>query len=229
MCPDAGHMRERLGTLRGKNNSQTGATMFTTFRTTAIGAALGLCVGLVPPAQAAYVVSLQQVGANVDATGGGPIDLFDLSFSSSAYGVGGGIVPNIGMIATGPFSLTDAYIGFAGPASFGSGSGYPFASSGSGELVSIVELSSLLSAPSLFVPAGYNSGSSLSDSSTYDNATFASLGATPGTYEWTWGSGVHADSFTLQIGVAAVPEPASLTVLAMGLAGLGPVLRLRRA
>jgi hypothetical protein len=39
--------------------------------------------------------------------------------------------------------------------------------------------------------------------STYDNVTFATIGVTPGTYEWTWGSGAHADSFTLD----AVPAP----------------------
>jgi pyridoxal biosynthesis lyase PdxS len=44
------------------------------FRDTAIGAAaLGLCAGLAVPAQAAYVVTLEQVGANVVATGSGQI------------------------------------------------------------------------------------------------------------------------------------------------------------
>jgi MYXO-CTERM domain-containing protein len=90
--------------------------------------------------------------------------------------------------------------------------------------------STTLRPPQLFLPAGYISGHSLSDSATYDDATFASLQATPGTYTWTWGTGTHADSFTLQIGpVATTPEPASLTLLAMGLAGLGLALRTRRA
>ena len=102
--------------------------------------------------------------------------------------------------------------------------------SGSGDLVSVIDSSGDISAPALLVPAGYVSGHALSDTSTYNTATFASLGVTPGTYEWTWGRGVHADSFTLQIGpVAAVPEPASLPLLVMGLAGLGMVVRRRRA
>ena len=46
--------------------------------------------------------------------------------------------------------------------------------------------------------------------------------------EWTWGTGANADSFTLQIGAAAVPKPASLPLLVMGLAGLGMALRTRR-
>src|SRR5215471_4892730 len=50
-----------------------------------------------------------------------------------------------------------------------------------------------------------------------------------GTYVWTWGTGEDADSFTLDIKAAkTVPEPASLTVLALGLAGLRMALRTRR-
>ncbi len=61
-------------------------------------------------------------------------------------------------------------------------------------------------------------------------ATFSSLGLTPGTYIWTWGSGADADSFTMNIGVSSVPEPASLMMLGTGsLAILGFARRRRRA
>jgi hypothetical protein len=81
----------------------------------------------------------------------------------------------------------------------------------------------------LIVPIGYVSGSALSDTSTYDNATFNSLGVTPGTYVWTWGSGANADSFTLNIGAAVVPEPSSLLLLGAAFAVLLFVVRARQA
>jgi hypothetical protein len=56
----------------------------------------------------------------------------------------------------------------------------------------------------LFVPEGYVSGTALSDTATYDSQTFSSLGVTPGTYKWTWGSAATADSFTLDV---VVPAP----------------------
>jgi hypothetical protein len=40
----------------------------------------------------------------------------------------------------------------------------------------------------LGVPQSYVSGNPLLGTSTYDNAIFASLGVTPGTYVWTWGA-----------------------------------------
>ena len=76
------------------------------------------------------------------------------------------------------------------------------ANGGSGNLVGIDDFDGVV-----FVPRGYVSGNPLSDDAAYNNQTFSSLGVTPGTYEWTWGSGADADSFTLQIGSAAVPAP----------------------
>jgi hypothetical protein len=67
----------------------------------------------------------------------------------------------------------------------------------------------------LNLPNGYVSGSPLSATSTYTSQTFASLGLTPGTYTWTWGSGPTADSFTVQIG--AVPEPTSSLLVCLSL------------
>jgi hypothetical protein len=47
----------------------------------------------------------------------------------------------------------------------------------------------------LLVPPGYVSETPLSDTATYYNATFSSLGVTPGTYTWTWST----DTFTLDV------------------------------
>jgi hypothetical protein len=71
----------------------------------------------------------------------------------------------------------------------------------------------------LLVPQGYVSGAALSDSMTFNNATFASLGLTPGTYVWTWGAGAN-QNFTLIIGGAGVPDGGS-TVFLLGCALLG--------
>jgi hypothetical protein len=177
----------------------------------------GLLIGcdlIAPPAQAAYVVTLNQVGSNVVATGSGSLDLSGLNF------VGGNTAPaqiesHFGLIFTGSSSPEpDLYTGITGPASFGSGSPPTRASSGSGDLVGINAVGH-----DVFVPAGYVSGSALLDSSTYDNQTFNSLGVTPGTYTWTWEPpGAAADdSFTLVIPAAAVPEPSSVLLLALPL------------
>jgi PEP-CTERM motif len=105
--------------------------------------------------------------------------------------------------------------------SFGS-SGETLATSNNGSGVGINGGQNLLA-----VPPGYVSDTVLSASSTYANQTFSSLGVTPGTYEWTWGPGEN-QNFTVLIGVAAVPEPASISLLGMALAGLLLVGTIRR-
>jgi hypothetical protein len=193
----------------------------------------GLCA---PPAQAAYVVTLDQVGSNIVATGSGSIDLSGLSYLETSAQVVE-IVPTIAFINTGPTvpgepsqpdGLQDFYTGFTpGPESIGPGFATPFSSS-SGDLVGI-EGNSAPTYDQLLVPAGYVSGSALSSSATWDDATFASLGVTPGTYVWTWGNGADADSFTLDVGMVAVPEPPSLLLFGVALAGLMLVRASRRS
>jgi hypothetical protein len=163
-----------------------------------------------PSAQAGYIVTLTQMadpsqplGFDVVATGSGTIDLTDLT--PLIENVNKALIqPSTANILTGPatFEAFDTYKGFTGPTNFGSG-GETFATSGDGDFVGINDGSNLLS-----VPIGYvNNPRLLSSSATWDNASFSSLGVTSGTYEWTWGTGTHADSFTLQVGAAAVPAP----------------------
>ena len=178
-----------------------------------LGAAM--LIGLsAPSAQAGYVVDLTQVGSNVVATGSGPIDLTGLSFFESRQEAAG-LLPSTNFVNTGPGSVVviHAYTGITGPSNFGSG-GFTAASSGSGDLVGIDNDGKVL-----FVPLDYVSDSPLSDTSTYDGQTFSSLGVTPGTYKWTWGSGAN-QNFTLVIG-AVVPEPSTWAMMLIGFAGLG--------
>ena len=169
--------------------------------TTLLCAATATLLILSQPAQAGYAVTLEQVGSNVVATGSGAIDLTGLIFQGSG-GFASFMNPSNGSILTGPATLIslDEYAGIHGPASFGTHSGTENASSGSGDLVGIINDQFLL------VPSGYVSGP-LSGSSTYDSATLSSLGVTPGIYEWTWGDGGADQNFTLQ--VQEVPEPAT--------------------
>ena len=168
----------------------------------------------VQPAQA-YMVTLKQVGSDVVATGSGPINLTGLNFVISTV-LSAQINSTVAAIGTGPaFPVAgDLYNGLSGPTSFGSGL-TTVPSSGSGDTVGIGG-----KVGRLVVPGGYVSGTALSDTSTYDNATFKSLGLTPGTYVWTWGTGLPNQNFTLVIGRGTVPDAGS-TVSLLGFALLG--------
>jgi len=152
----------------------------------------------VRPAEAGYTVTLQEVGPDVVATGSGAINLTGLTFDTSAF-VNSEMRPSPATILTGPptSSSVDVYTEPGGPTSFGSSGFFTLASSGSGDMVGIAT-GEELHPVSLIVPTGYVSGTFLSDSATYSGKTFATLGVTPGTYVWTWGTGAN-QNFTLEI------------------------------
>jgi len=189
-----------------------------------IAAALVGLAATGPMARAAFVVTMQQVGSNVVATGSGSLNTAAFSKIVGSTTEVAGIQPNLDFVTVGPAVSTpiDLYSGsILGPANFGSG-GQSVATSGSGDLV----FSGGSNTSFLYVPQGYISGNPLSDTSTWANSTFSSLGITPGTYKWTWGAvGAGADSFTLV--ATAVPEPATLALF--GVAGLSLLARRRRA
>jgi hypothetical protein len=167
---------------------------------------------------------MTEVGSNVDLTATGTINLAGFDHPGyEQYSTGpNGVIPSLGTILAGaPGTLTtDLYGPFSGPTSFGS---FIFTqpTSGTGDRVGVRQDSSFTIF--IVVPQFYVSGDPLAGTSTYDGATFASLGVTPGTYVWSWGSGSDLDTLTLKVvpeSAPAVPEPASLGLLATALAGL---------
>src|SRR5262249_1047743 len=141
------------------------------------------------------------IGANVVEVGGGTLDLTDLTLT-------GGIFTKLFVTPSEPSYASgtkgdqgDIYEGLlSGPANWGPGA-TTFANSSSGDLVALVP-----SGAEIIVPDDYAFGSALSETSTYLNASFASLGLTPGSYVYSWGAGDHADTFTLNVVAGSVPE-----------------------
>jgi hypothetical protein len=174
----------------------------------------GLCV---PAAKAGAVINFVQSGPNVMATGSGTLNTTALTnFGLVTNGTGA-------LNATYPYAMLGApvvngdsiqtYISLAGPSTFGTG-GYFMASSGSGSVFG------LYAGGQLGVPGGYVSGSALSSVDLWTGTTLASLGLTPGSYVYSWGTpGVNFDTLTINVG-SVVPEPGSLSLIILGCAGL---------
>lgn len=193
----------------------------------AMTAVLGLTV--MAPARAAIVLTATQSTGSVVISGGGTANLAGLSrISGGDFATA--IEPSVSLLSMGspPGGLASFYGKLTGPGSFGPGS-FTTVSDGSGDRLGITTDNG---APVLLVPEGYVSGTTLQGSISFNSGTtFASLGMTPGTYVWTWGSGANADSLTLRFDATAapVPEPSSLVVAGVaGIALVGYAARRRK-
>lgn len=183
---------------------------------TAACALLGATAG----ARAEFVVTTQQVGNNLVFTGSGTINTAALTYGFHVTSASAQIGPENPWALFGASGGADYYSGVTNnPTTFGFLNILTFATSATGDMVGTP------SSGYLTLPTSYVSDTTLSDTATYDNATLASLGITPGVYTWSWGSGVTADSFVFN---ATVPEPASLTLLILPALALPGLTRLRR-
>lgn len=192
----------------------------------AMAIGFGLCA---PSAQAAYTITIEQVGSDVVATGSGSINFDALTLYGDELG-SSLLEASGGAIIVGPTAETDDtfYSGVAGPIAFGTGDEF-LADSGGGGIVGL----GTFDEPSggvVAVPQGYVSGAPLGTSTaTWTDTTISGLGLTPGSFVWTWGDGATVDSFTLDISSvgAAAPEPGAWAMMVLGLGGLA-LLRTRR-
>ena len=188
-----------------------------------LAAALLLLAGAPQRMHAAFTLTLQQVGPDVVLTGSGTVNLSALEFAGSNNGGQASIRPDNASVYGGPTSgvSVDEYVGggFSGPSTFGAGP-IKLATSGSGSTLGVLGAYSYL-----VVPGGYVSGTAVTESATFANQTFATLGFTPGVYTYTWGSGLDADSLT----VTGVPEPATWLAGALLVLAAGNILRRRLA
>jgi hypothetical protein len=173
-------------------------------------------------AQAAYVMTFEQDGANVIETGAGSLDLTDLHVQTSSIVQDASVDPEFGRVFSGVFTNANSSFALLPESSIGFGSGSSTnASSTTGGPVGFT--SGVADLTRLFFPVDYISDMPLSDSSTYLGASIVSLGLAPGAYVATWGAGDHADSFTVNVVTSPplVPEPSTWAMMLIGFAGLG--------
>jgi hypothetical protein len=192
-----------------------------TKRKTYLASAAILTLGAVsmPSAQAKFAAVYKEFDSSVVETGSGSLDLTDLGMSVSTFKLNPAVVPESGLVAMGtPGAEVNLFNNglIMGPGRFGLGLETDTDLS-TGDAVSA-------SLEGIAVLQGYPSGASLFNTSNYADASFSSLGMTPGTYVYTWGTGVHADSFTIDIVASPslpVPEPSTWAMMLIGFAGLG--------
>ncbi|MEM7750684.1 MAG: VPLPA-CTERM sorting domain-containing protein [Paracoccaceae bacterium] len=175
------------------------------------------------PADAVVTVTAIEAGGDVVFNATGTYDVTGLSFLTSAN-FDGRVLPSEAVLFMGEISSgseMDFYQGLtASPTDFGSGaltgtnnsSGDTFSGDGFG--FTFVLFSGL---PVIGIPSGALQTGSITSQLVFANSTFASLGLTEGTYDWTWST----DSARLTIGgTTAVPLPAAVWLLLSATGGL---------
>lgn len=188
------------------------------FAVAALGAAISFSAA---PAQAAYIITIEEIGGDVVATGSGSINTAGLTLVTQSS-IDSVISPERGVIIAGENSRGGNSVNFFDARlrtqPYFGGGGLASASSSDGPIVGLVGVLN-----NVIVPNYYISGQSLGTStSRYSNSSFCSLGLISGHYVFDLGRG--ADTFTINVG-AAVPEPATWAMMMLGFGVVGYSMR----
>jgi len=151
-------------------------------------------------------VNILEVGGNVTVTVDGYVNLNGLTGPTSSV-QSPKIIPNQATtyVVTANTSYNfDRYSGISGPTNFGS-SNVTIANASTGILPFGIDGSSNY----LYLPEGYTGAERITGVTTYNSATFASLGLTQGTYTYTWAGG----SVVVQVGISPTSTPTNTPTL----------------
>ena len=150
-------------------------------------------------ARAAFTMNLYECGNNVVASGSGSFIPGPTISSGAAFQQ---IQPSLRGLYTGGVPSFNSFSRWAisGPPNFGPGNIAIAPNSNSGTYVNLLD-------QGLAVATGYVSGTPITSGSVFNNRTLSGIGATVGTYIWTWGSDETADSYTLIITDSSEPAP----------------------
>jgi hypothetical protein len=179
--------------------------------------------------KADIVVNVNDAGGNVTfSSSGGAFDLTGLAFGVGGYVTGAGqgfFDPVNPTFIVGGGNPVDFYRGVTVfPANFGTGALFINTTGATGVGYGASHPAYGTGTTSLLVPVGYVSGGALGAvTSTYVGQNFASMGLTPGTYVWRWGTGAPNQSLTLNI--TSVPEPSTAGLVGLAVFGFGLMRR----
>ncbi len=180
---------------------------------------LCLASAISPVSRAAVTIHMQEVGSNVVATLSGAINSLPGAPTGS-----GGLGSFNGLRPSGPtmsFAFTQVpgvfpvvqvnyYTATAYPSNLGSSSTTLLQANSS--TASTTMMFRNLTTSNIMIDQSYVLGTAVTGTLTWNNKTFSSLGVATGSYVWGWST----DSITLNV----VPEPSSLSLVALGLGGL---------
>lgn len=150
-------------------------------------------------------------GTNVVMDGSGTLNLTDLTQVGTTTTFTAGINGQSKIVIAGPGGICNRYSGstFSTPIDYSSAPGGFTTISGAGDTFGAI--SGLVNG--IAVPNGYVSGTYLSGTSVFNNQSINGMSLIPGTYVFSWGTGINADDITLIIQPPITPSstPASTT------------------